>query len=84
MSNNAIHTFLRQAKSTGAKKLAVLIDPDKGSRSMLDGQLDVINKAGVELIFFGGSLLTKFELDEQLRLMAGLCLRHGLAKGVMF
>lgn len=66
MSQATIHTALRQAKANGKKQLAVLIDPDKADNALLDKQLASLEKAGIELIFFGGSLLTKFELDERI------------------
>ena len=66
MSQATIHTELRQAKAKGKKQLAVLIDPDKADNALLDKQLVSLEKAGIELIFFGGSLLTKFELDERI------------------
>ena len=66
MSQATIHTALRQAKAEGKKQLAVLIDPDKAGNALLDQQLQSLEKAGVELIFFGGSLLTRFELDERI------------------
>ena len=66
MSKTEIHTFLRQAKKTGQKQLAVLIDPDKPDMALLDNQIDALNNAGIQLIFFGGSLLTRFHLDEKI------------------
>ena len=66
MSNKTIHNALRSAKAAGKKQLAVLIDPDKPDMHMLDAQLDALNAAQVEVIFFGGSLLTRFHLDEKL------------------
>ena len=66
MSTTQIHTLLNQAKESGNKQLAVLIDPDKPDMSLLDQQIDALNKAGVEIIFFGGSLLTRFHLDEKI------------------
>jgi phosphoglycerol geranylgeranyltransferase len=66
MSQATIHTALRQAKAQCKKQLAVLIDPDKADNALLDKQLASVEKAGIELIFFGGSLLTRFELDERI------------------
>lgn len=66
MSNSAIHTYLCRLKQQGKKQLAVLIDPDKAHLELLDKQLETIEKAGVNLVFFGGSLLTRFELDKHI------------------
>ena len=66
MSTSTIHTYLRSMKQQGKKQLAVLIDPDKAHPELLDRQLEALEKAGVNLIFFGGSLLTRFELEERI------------------
>ncbi len=66
MSKNQIHTILKQLNTNGKTQLAVLIDPDKPDSSLLDAQLDAIEKAKVPFIFFGGSLLTRFVLEEKL------------------
>ncbi|MEY3397562.1 MAG: hypothetical protein RL220_156 [Bacteroidota bacterium] len=48
----------RKAHSSGAKWLAVLIDPDiMSDRQRLDHTLDAISKSRVDLILVGGSLL---------------------------
>jgi putative glycerol-1-phosphate prenyltransferase len=66
MGNNTIHTYLRSMKQQGKKQLAVLIDPDHAHPELLDRQLETLEKAGVTLLFFGGSLLTRFELEERI------------------
>jgi phosphoglycerol geranylgeranyltransferase len=66
MRNATVHIALREAKKAGKKQLAVLIDPDKAENALLDQQLDSLEQAGIDLIFFGGSLLTRFELDERI------------------
>ena len=66
MNTKTIHTTLVEAKAAGKKQLAVLIDPDKPDMHLLDAQIEAINTAGVEIVFFGGSLLTRFHLDEKL------------------
>jgi putative glycerol-1-phosphate prenyltransferase len=63
----SVKNYLQHQRAAGKKLLAVLIDPDKADSSLLDSQLDAINEGGIELIFFGGSLLTRFDLDEKLR-----------------
>lgn len=66
MSTQTIHSILGEAKASGKKQLAVLIDPDKPDMHLLDAQIEAINHAKVEIVFFGGSLLTRFHLDEKL------------------
>jgi putative glycerol-1-phosphate prenyltransferase len=80
MNQAAIHTQLRLAKQQGKKQLAVLIDPDKADNALLNRQLANLEKAGVELIFFGGSLLTKFELEERI----GYIKERSSAKIILF
>lgn len=50
----------------GKKLLAVLIDPDKPDNSLLDEQLHALEEAAVPLVLFGGSLLTRFVLEEKI------------------
>ena len=66
MNTQTIHSALVKAKSSGKKQLAVLIDPDKPDMHLLDAQIEAVNHAQVDLVFFGGSLLTRFHLDEKL------------------
>ncbi len=80
MSKQHLHTFLRQAQAANKKLLAVLIDPDKPDMSLLDAQLKAIEEAKVPLIFFGGSLLTHFVLEEKL----GYIKKRTSAKIVLF
>jgi putative glycerol-1-phosphate prenyltransferase len=80
MSKHQIHTLLRQAQAANKKLLAVLIDPDKPDMSLLDAQLKAIEEAKVPLIFFGGSLLTHFVLEEKL----GYIKKRTSAKIVLF
>ena len=62
MSKNYQHITAEIAK--GKKLLAVLIDPDKFSDlSELDVTLNNISVAKVDIIFIGGSLLTKDNFD---------------------
>ncbi len=68
----SIKTYLSEAKRQGEKKLAVLIDPDKSGTGYLHRVMEVVNRAGIELIFFGGSLLTRYELDEHIQTMRSL------------
>jgi putative glycerol-1-phosphate prenyltransferase len=55
---------LIKAKQTNEKWLAILLDPDKTDLKNLPSVIKKINKASVNLIFIGGSLLFKNVLDE--------------------
>jgi len=50
-------------KQGGSKKIALLIDPDKCSRSSLEKRLSIAQKAGVSFVLVGGSLLNYYLLD---------------------
>ena len=64
--SQTVSDILISAKAKGQKLLAVLIDPDKPNEVLLNTLIETINKSGVSLIFFGGSLLTQFELDSKI------------------
>jgi len=51
-------------KSTGLKKLAVLIDPDKVKLTSLDKTIHHAKNANVDLFFIGGSMILNHRLDE--------------------
>ncbi len=70
--DRSISTYIQNLHQKGAKRLAVLIDPDKSGTDYLHGVANVINRSGIELIFFGGSLLTKYELDEHIQTLKSL------------
>lgn len=65
--DHSTRKYLQNLRSTGEKRLAVLIDPDKANTAYLHRVLEVVNRCGIELIFFGGSLLTRYELDEHIQ-----------------
>ncbi len=54
---------LIEAKATGHKKLAVLIDPDKLRTRRLDEVVTRSVEAGVDYFFIGGSLIVNNQLD---------------------
>ncbi|TND01837.1 MAG: putative glycerol-1-phosphate prenyltransferase [Bacteroidetes bacterium] len=56
-----VYQHILDKKKAGKKCLAVLIDPDKTER--LDFLLEHCNKAGVDFLLIGGSLLTNGSLD---------------------
>lgn len=65
---HSTRTYLRNLRQEGEKRLAVLIDPDKADGTdYLNQVLDVVNRCGIELVFFGGSLLSKYQLDDHIR-----------------
>lgn len=74
--NQVINTYLKDVRETGKKKLAVLIDPDKAGTEYLHQVMDVVNRCGIELVFFGGSLLTRYELDEHIRTIKSISQAH--------
>lgn len=56
---HTIYTTLEQKRARGEKLLAVLIDPDSiRDESVLEHTCTISNKAGVDLILIGGSLIT--------------------------
>ena len=65
MSESVSEIFLN-VKEQGRKALAVLIDPDTQDASLLPRIAETIESAGVNIILFGGSLLTQFELDDKI------------------
>lgn len=65
MSESVSEIFLN-VKEQGRKELAVLVDPDTQDASLLPRIAETIESAGVNIILFGGSLLTQFELDDKI------------------
>lgn len=65
--------IIDRAKESGKKLLAVLIDPDKPSQSAL---IDLCQKAqtdGADIIFVGGSLLSRDSLEDCLQTVRAHC-----------
>lgn len=71
-----IKDYVRQGK----KELAVLIDPDKTGTDHLVALATQINKYNIQFIFFGGSLLSRFDLDTQIKWLK----EHTEAKVILF
>lgn len=65
--SQVVSDILLSARTHNKKMLAVLIDPDKPDDVLLAELLSVIQESSIELIFFGGSLLTEFELDTKIK-----------------
>lgn len=64
---------LKQDSSAGRKKFAVLVDPDKSSTAGLKKLARAAQKAGVDYLFFGGSLLMNFQGEMQIRILKENC-----------
>jgi phosphoglycerol geranylgeranyltransferase len=60
--DKSVAQTLAQAAQTGARQLAILIDPDKVSPPFLQQ----LHAHHAQLLFFGGSLLSSFDLDQKL------------------
>jgi phosphoglycerol geranylgeranyltransferase len=63
--------WIKDVTSSGRKQLAVLLDPDKISEPFLHQ----LHLHGAQLLFFGGSLLSSFDLDQKLK-MVRKCVPH--------
>jgi len=64
MTNNQLLASLQDAKNTGKKKFAVLIDPDKMSMGNMDEIIELAVEAKVDYFFIGGSLIVNNMLDK--------------------
>lgn len=73
MKPGPLLTTMLELRTSGQRRLAVLIDPDKAAPSGLESLLEQANRAtGVGYIFVGGSLLTRPVLEECLGLIRRL------------
>ena len=61
---SAIYHSLTEKKKQGKKSFAVLIDPDKVSKSLLDELTALASDAKVDYMLVGGSLVISNHLDE--------------------
>lgn len=59
-----IYSLLTQSRQKGQKLFAVLIDPDKMKLNKLEKIIELCNKAKIDFIFIGGSLLTNNIFDK--------------------
>lgn len=71
MTGEILH-IIQSAKAQQKKLLAVLIDPDTPNEKDLAEIIQQINQANADLIFVGGSLLTKDALDACLKQIKSL------------
>jgi len=67
--NDSLKTSLQQGMAEGRRFFTWLIDPDKYSHDGLMDSLKQVNKAQVDFIFVGGSLLMADQLDDCLALI---------------
>ncbi len=65
-ADKQIYTGLLAARQTGAKKLAILFDPDKLRLKKMETALELAVECGVDYFFIGGSLVVNDMLDELL------------------
>jgi phosphoglycerol geranylgeranyltransferase len=61
---SAIYHSITEKKKQGKKSFAVLIDPDKVNKPMLDELIDLAVAARVDYLLVGGSLVISNHLDE--------------------
>ncbi len=61
---SAIYHSIAEKKRQGKKSFAVLIDPDKVNKPMLDEYTDLCVAANVDYLLVGGSLVISNHLDE--------------------
>ena len=70
---HTIYDKFAEARRTGAKKLAVLIDPDKVRMKNLDALVDLSIRAKADFFFIGGSLIVNNTLDDCLSAIKEKC-----------
>ncbi len=68
-----IYQSLQQAKDTGEKKFAVLIDPDKVRLKNVEKVLELAASAKVDYFLIGGSLIVNNMLDQCLESIKEIC-----------
>jgi len=71
--NQGVYKSFIEAKKTGRKSFAVLIDPDKVTPESLLQIVDLSVKAEVDYLFLGGSLLVNDTLNECLDVIKSSC-----------
>lgn len=62
-----IYSIIGSRKSLGKKSFAVLIDPDKVNKPILDEIIELSQEASVDYFFVGGSLVISDYLDDCVR-----------------
>lgn len=64
-----VYSLLSEARATGKKLLAVLIDPDKARRDNLSQLADYANAGQIDLFLWGGSLVNAPQSEYYLKLL---------------
>jgi phosphoglycerol geranylgeranyltransferase len=64
---NSIYSAIHEQSGKGRKQFSLLIDPDKYSEKQLAHCISLANKAGVDYVFIGGSLLTENKMRSCIR-----------------
>lgn len=70
--SEAILQQLIISKKNGNKELGILLDPDKTDISQLPALIQLLEKAAVDYILVGGSLLTTHRFDELVQILKKL------------
>ena len=65
-------SVLTKIKNTSKKRLALLIDPDKFDDKQVVLQLEIANKAKVDFIFYGGSLISNDQIGKGIELIKSI------------
>jgi len=73
LTNNGIYDSFAEAKRTGQKKFAVLIDPDKVRLDNMQQVIDQAQEAEVDFFYIGGSLVVNNMLDHCLESIKKKC-----------
>ncbi|MGZ3918571.1 MAG: phosphoglycerol geranylgeranyltransferase [Flavisolibacter sp.] len=68
-----VYQFLVDQKKNGKKSFAVLIDPDKVSKTVLHETVNLAVEARVDYFFVGGSLVISDHLDDCIREIKSAC-----------
>lgn len=68
-----VYPSLLEKKKSGKKSFAVLVDPDKVSKTSLDDIINLAVDARVDYFFVGGSLVISDNLDECIRQIKDAC-----------
>jgi putative glycerol-1-phosphate prenyltransferase len=68
-----VSEFIQQSAREKRTLFSVLIDPDKYSFDSLDRIMDLSVRAGVDLFFFGGSLLLRDQQEEMISRVKSAC-----------
>ncbi len=71
--NAKVLPHFQESSQSRKKQMAVLVDPDKSTPESLIEIASLVQRASVEHIFVGGSLMTSGEMDETLKVLKDHC-----------